>query len=169
MKLLLLFQIYSLSLHKVMTFKILIQDGTKLKKAASEIPKENAQENVWMSEAWSKKHGRSDESEPGCVPGSEKLILCVDERDRACLQPTAGEGGSRISEEVSLDFLWTRRKLRFHEKKHKRNQNQKKETERQGRRETSKRSAYKLGRRNSRERCRPYDVADTKWRTSRRR
>ena len=30
MKLLLLFQIYSLSLHKVMTNKILIQDGTKL-------------------------------------------------------------------------------------------------------------------------------------------
>ena len=58
-----------------------------------------------MSEAWSKQHGRSDESEPGGVPGSEKKILCVNARDRGCVQLIAGEGGSRTSKEVSSECL----------------------------------------------------------------
>ena len=49
-----------------------------------------------------KKHGRSDESEPGGVPGSEKMFLCVDVRDRGCGQLIAGEGGSRTSKDVFL-------------------------------------------------------------------
>ena len=78
-----------------------------------------------MSEEWRMKHGRSDESE--CVPGSEKKILCVDVRDRGCVQPTVGQGGSRTSKEVCFDFMWRRRRLRIQEKKHKINQNKKEE------------------------------------------
>ena len=70
-----------------------------------------------MSEAWSKQHGRSDEGGPGCVPGSEKMILCVDVRDLGCVQLIAGEGGSRTSKEVSFDFLWRRGRFETRKKR----------------------------------------------------
>ena len=47
MKPLLIFQIRSLSLYKEMTFKILIQDGTKLHWLQEKIPKDNVLESVY--------------------------------------------------------------------------------------------------------------------------
>ena len=81
-----------------------------------------------MGEERSKQHGGGGCGGPGCVPGSEKMILCVDVRDRGCLQSmlvkeevaparqlvltSCGEEGDCVSKRRCTRYIRTKKETR---------------------------------------------------------